>query len=293
MEFMDEQTQDRSSSTAASLWAVLRRPLLAALLAAAALFLAAFYVPAKWMSAISWQLYLDRLSPMFNQPVGWDGRVLLGGIFALAAFAITLFIALLIPSRAAEHAAAADQDRSFSFPDSAISDELMPPIAAHMFEPEREQAEALPARNKLDRHPDDAPRAPISAVRDLPAGGLGPAGDAGVSSPAAISGDPVLVLADLAPEGRTAAGEEPWLQAVEPSGPASPDRSDISLSAMVARLETGFLRRRTVPPAAATIAVPVPDITTPPPRTVADHSVDLALEAALGTLHRMNLRAVG
>lgn len=304
---MGDQIQERFSSTAAPLWALLRRPLLAAFVVAIILFVAAFYIPAKWVSAVSWQLYLDRLSPLFAQPVAWNGRILLGGVTALFVSLITLFIilfaALLKSSRgaagtafvAAAQTAAGEEKQNIcrdDIADSAVSDDCVPEVAAGEIEMDFVPADDLPARNKQDIHPDDAPRAPIRAIRDLPPGGLGPPKEASVALHP--GGEPVLVLADLASKGRIAPGEEPWLQAVEPTGPARPDRSDISLSAMVARLEAGFLRRRANSAPAAIVAVPVPDAETPPPgRTVADHRVDLALEAALGTLHRMNLRAVG
>jgi len=157
-------------------------------------------------------------------------------------------------------------------------------------------AEAAPRRRRADLHPDDPPRPPIRAGRDLPAEGLfpsAPAREDGPDVPVDADADELvdeLVLADLAPVEDMAAGEEPWLQpATADAGPVLPDPADNSLGAMVARLEAGLVRRKE-PQAAATPAIPTPGA---PAAAEQPEEIDFALEAALGTLQRMNRHANG
>jgi hypothetical protein len=94
-----------------------------------------------------------------------------------------------------------------------------------------------------------------------------------------------LMLADVAPA-EPAPGDEPWLQPAEIAAPAIPDPADQSLGAMVARFEAGLARRRDARPE------PLPSAS-----TAANEddmaNIDFALEAALGTLQRLNRQAVG
>ena len=143
----------------------------------------------------------------------------------------------------------------------------------------------MPVRRRADLHPDDLPRAPIRAGRDLPAEGLVPSASAAVDAP---RGDDELILADLAPVEVEEPGTEPWLQPAELARPVMPDPADNSLGAMVARFEAGLSRRR--PVHAAAPAIPTPE------GGAADEGegeIDFALEAALGTLQRMNRQANG
>jgi hypothetical protein len=140
-------------------------------------------------------------------------------------------------------------------------------------------------------HPDDAPRPPIRAGRDLPVGGLGPlvtpvadeAEDLDLPLTDVAEEEDELVLADLAPiDYADDDADAPWLQPAEIARPAMPERLDNSLGAMVARFEAGLAQRRQ----AAALA----------PATAANEDIeqpDFALEAALGTLQRMTRRAVG
>ena len=138
-------------------------------------------------------------------------------------------------------------------------------------------------RRRADFHPDDPPRPPLRAGRDLPAGGLAPFVAAREAEEA-----PEAPLADLAPA-EPDEGDEPWLQPAEFAAPRRADPADRSLGAMVARLEAGLAHRQRVE---APAAPPVPD----EPVAAAGGqggAVDFALEAALGTLQRMNRQVVG
>jgi hypothetical protein len=383
---MDEQllsrgtSSSRSDGPSPSLGAVIWRPLLAAFLVAGLLFAAAFYAPPRLLNTISWHLYLDRVHPVFVLPIGWEGRIALGAVASGLGFFLTFFIGLVAASFAKVTAREEEDSWALQPVDSTVLDEVVAEEPA-AYRPVRFAVaeEDLPARNKLDAHPDDAPRPPLSAERDLPAGGLlskkpveplvwpdlnaqvetalaNPASQAAdqhapaapeviepkaeladlhltqdqeiqaddvadsadkVVAPEAapapeaqaetrqptpestsqgrplrksIAAEAEMILADLAPERFTQPGSEPWLQTVESTGPAKPHPSDMSLSAMLARLESSLRRRKEPVPQAEVMPVPVPDT---PPVTVEDHKVDIALEAALSTLHRMNLRAVG
>lgn len=270
---MDDASETTGANVRGAALRVLRPALPAVIGAAALTFLFAAVMPLAWVAGISWNLYLDRLSDLFVPPVGNGGRLAMAlGMAAIAAL-LAGFIALLVakpeaspfrlPRRRARRAAAESDD--------------------------------VPVRRRADLHPDDLPRAPIRAGRDLPAEGLGPATVAAEpeavadSSPAGREwhDEDELVLADLAPLDIEEPGSEPWLQPAELSGPALPDPADNSLGAMVARFEAGLARRRHEQ--AATPAIPVPAT----PAAEGGGDVDFALEAALGTLQRMNRQAHG
>lgn len=279
---MNDFSQSRGTIAWGALLRVLRPAVPAVIGAAALAFLFAAVMPAAWVTTISWNLYLDRLSDLFLPPIGNGGR--LGLAFGMAAIAaIVGGLAALIIAQP-EAAGLASLRRRIQ----RVADEA--------------DADILP-RRRVDQHPDDPPRPPIRAGRDLPAEGLMPQaadrpmddGKAYDLSFAALAegaegGEGELILADLAPDDMLLAGEEPWLQPVEATGPALPDPADNSLGAMVARFEAGLSRRRETP-APQTAAVPVPasaaaDVEDEP-------QVDFALEAALSTLSRMTRQAVG
>lgn len=267
---MDDYSEaPKTSRTGAVLRAL--GPALPAVIGAAALtFLFAAVMPMAWVAGISWNLYLDRLSDFFVPPVGNAARLSLALGMAAVAALIAGFIALLI----------AEPEQAGLI---ALGRRLKPRRAAA-------QDDAPVRRRRADVHPDDPPRPPIRAGRDLPAQGLGPvvaAPDHAVPATAyAFEAEDELILADLAPVEVEEAGAEPWLQPVDRAGPAMPDPTDNSLGAMVARLEAGLARRRPV----ATSAIPVPEAA---PEAEGDGEIDFALEAALGTLQRMNRSPAG
>lgn len=317
------------------LWSAFRRVAFWPSCAALLLFIAFFYWPESWMASTAWHLYLDRLHPLFTMPASLSARAWMGGAAAIFLFLLLCFFALLIPRRRSvprlsSHAEATSA-WGMSIVDQAVLDDLIAQQgngrvdgaaapdsavdrASDVSGAERPHGDT-PPRNRWDRHPDDAPRAPISAERELPAGGLDgtrtddAAQTSGADAALAFSGASwdALLSDDLpaddaplmpkAPQAEqippTAPSEpDPWLQSVDQAGPAAPAADDVSLSALVARLEARLARRRRpiAPLVADGPAMPAPK---PPPMTVADHQIDLALEAALGTLQRMNLRAVG
>lgn len=274
----DESEAPKTSRRVAVIHAL--RPALPAVIGAAALtFLFAAVMPMAWVAGISWNLYLDRLSDLFVPPVGNGGRLALALGMASVAALIAGFVALLIAEP--EQSGLAALGRRIR---RRNSDEYA-----------EERDDYVPVRRRADLHPDDPPRPPIRAVRDLPPLGLGPvtaAAPEAVLEPAVSpavdrQGEDELILADLAPLDIDEVGTEPWLQPVERSGPALPDPADTSLGAMVARLEAGIARRRQ--PSAATPAIPVP---AGPDEPEGEPEIDFALEAALSTLQRMN-RQVG
>lgn len=238
------------------------RPAVPAVIGAAALtFLFAAVMPLAWVTGISWNLYLDRLSPLFEPPVGNGGRLAL----ALGMAAVAALIAGLVALALAR-------------PD-AVSPRLRRGARA---EAEAGLDNVLP-RRRADFHPDDPPRPPLRAGRDLPAGGLAPFGAAREAEQL-----PEAPVADLAPA-EPAEGDEPWLQPAELAMPRRADSLDRSLGAMVARLEAGLARRQRVeePP-----QPPVPDESVAATERPGG-AVDFALEAALGTLQRMNRQVAG
>ena len=274
----DESEAPKTSRRVAVIHAL--RPALPAVIGAAALtFLFAAVMPMAWVAGISWNLYLDRLSDLFVPPVGNGGRLALALGMASVAALIAGFVALLIAEP--EQSGLAALGRRIR---RRNSDEYA-----------EERDDYVPVRRRADLHPDEPPRPPIRAGRDLPPLGLGPvtaAAPEAVLEPAVSpavdrQGEDELILAVLAPLDIDEVGTEPWLQPVERSGPALPDPADTSLGAMVARLEAGIARRRQ--PSAATPAIPVP---AGPVEPEGEPEIDFALEAALSTLQRMN-RQVG
>jgi hypothetical protein len=268
MEFMDEGSERSGNGRWMAVWGVLRPSVPAVIGAAALTFLFAAVMPVAWVAGISWNLYLDRLSDFFLPPVGNAARLILALAMAAVAALIAGFIALIV-AQPEESGLAALRRRAKRR--SAGDDDV-------------------PVRRRADLHPDDLPRAPIRAGRDLPAEGL---------VPSVVTAEPVvdaadwpiddeLILADLAPLDLDEPGAEPWLQPVEIAGPALPDPADNSLGAMVARLEAGLSRRRQ--PQAAAPAIPVPGT---PQDQGGEEEIDFALEAALSTLQRMNRQANG
>ncbi|WP_447757052.1 hypothetical protein [Sphingopyxis fribergensis] len=280
---MDETSENSGKAVWAALLRVLRPAMPAVIGAAALTFLFAAVMPMSWVAGIGWNLYLDRLSDFFVPPIGNAGRLVLAlGMSAVAAVFAGL-VALLIAK-----------------PEAAGLTSLRRRIRPSVDVAGDDDGEEVLTRRRrrVDLHPDDAPRPPIRAGRDLPAGGLGPLNRNPVEEPVAFDpwpGEPdaeeadELVLADLAPE-EVVAGDEPWLQPAEMTGPAIPDPADNSLGAMVARFEAGLGRRRHAPDArAATAAIPVPEDA----GRGNEPEVDFALEAALGTLQRMTRQSVG
>lgn len=290
---------DASEKTGKALWtALLRglRPAVPAVIGAAALtFLFAAVMPLAWVAGISWNLYLDRLSDLFLPPIGNGGRLAMAlGMAAIAAVVAGIIALMIAEPEATGVASLRRRIRRRSEVD--------------------EDTDEVLRRRRVDLHPDDPPRPPIRAGRDLPAAGLGPVGvhdaatapddeaafdlsfaERAVEEPAddfpAGDGDE-LVLAERAPEPAAyeATGDEPWLQPAELAPPIMPDPADKSLGAMVARFEAGLARRRQ--PFAEPVAAPGATVTG---AATADEEpeVDFALEAALGTLQRMNRSAVG
>ena len=226
-------------------------------------------------------LYLDRLSDLFVPPVGNGARLAMAlGMAAIAAL-IAGIVALLIAQPEAAGLGSRRRRR------------VRRPV-------EVDAAEVLP-RRRADLHPDDPPRPPIRAGRDLPAEGLAPAApvaaededefDLSFAELAEYEEDE-LVLADLAPAEVEMTGDEPWLQPAELVGQAMPDPADRSLGAMVQRFEAGLAHRRHEQ--AATAAIPMPATpATPAANEDRDPQVDFALEAALGTLQRLNRQSAG
>ncbi len=269
---MDETSENRLTKTAGA-WLRALQPAIPALIGAAALtFLFAALMPFAWVSAISWNLYLDRLSDLFVPPIGNGGRLALALGMAAVASLIAGFVALLIAK-----------------PEAAGLSSLRNPF--------RRRAEAAdadapaPTRRRVDVHPDDPPRPPLRAGRDLPAGGLDgfdtTRPEPLLADGAAGEDEAELVLADLAPEEDFGA-DAPWLQPAEITMPApAPDPADKSLGAMVARFEAGLARRRQM--AIAQVALPG----TGEAMREEEPEVDFALEAALGTLQRMTRQSAG
>lgn len=268
---MEETSENRARDIATALLRALQPAIPAVIGAAALTFLFAAVMPFSWVAGISWNLYLDRLSDLFVPPIGNGGRLALA--FGMAAIAAVLagLVALLIAKPEAAGLSSL-RDRFRRTPAEASDDE---PVLT---------------RRRVDLHPDDPPRPPIRAGRDLPAGGLGAIGggviDPVVDEPDVEAADE-LVLADLAPEDEFD-GDAPWLQPAEMTAPPPlPDPADKSLGAMVARFEAGLSRRRQ--DAVAKAAIPASDSVALEP----EPEVDFALEAALSTLQRMNRQSVG
>jgi len=275
---MEVTSENRAKGIATTLLRALQPAIPAVIGAAALTFLFAAVMPFSWVAGISWNLYLDRLSDLFVQPIGNGGR--LGLAFAMSAFAALIagLVAVLIAK-----------------PEAAGLSSLRDRFRRTSHDVERDDSEEiLTRRRRVDLHPDDPPRPPIRAGRDLPAGGLDGSAIAEPGAPGLWLGeadveaddDDELVLADLAPE-EEFDGDAPWLQPAKmTSPPPMPDPADKSLGAMVARFEAGLTRRRPVAPA-STAAIPMPDEVTPE-----NEPLDFALEAALSTLQRMTRQSV-
>jgi len=277
---MDETSENRTKAMATALLRALQPAIPAVIGAAALTFLFAAVMPFSWVAGISWNLYLDRLSDLFVQPIGNGGRLALAlGMSAIAAV-IAGFVAVLIAK-----------------PEAAGLSSLRERFRRTSHEVENDDSEEfLTRRRRVDLHPDDPPRPPIRAGRDLPAGGLDGSAIAEPVAPglwlgeAEVKADEVdeLVLADLAPE-EEFDGNAPWLQPAEMTAPPPmPDPADKSLDAMVARFEAGLARRRQAAPV-STAAIPMSDAVEPE----SEPEVDFALEAALSTLQRMTRQSVG
>lgn len=281
LDTMDETSENRTKAIATALLRALQPAIPAVIGAAALTFLFAAVMPFSWVAGISWNLYLDRLSDLFVQPIGNGGRLALAlGMSAIAAV-IAGFVAVLIAK-----------------PEAAGLSSLRERFRRTSQEVESDDSEEiLTRRRRVDQHPDDPPRPPIRAGRDLPAGGLDGSAIAEPVAPGLWLGEAEadvepadeLVLADLAPE-EEFDGDAPWLQPAEMTSPPPPmpDPADKSLDAMVARFEAGLARRRQAAPISAA-AIPVPGAVAPE----SEPEVDFALEAALSTLQRMTRQSAG
>ena len=275
---MDETRENRTTVTATALLRALQPAIPAVIGAAALTFLFAAVMPFSWVAGISWNLYLDRLSDFFLPPIGNGGRLALAlGMSAVAAVIAGLVALLIAKPEAAGLSSLRDRFRRTS----------------HDVESD-DSEEILTRRRRIDLHPDDPPRPPIRAGRDLPAGGLDGSAIVEAGAPGSwpsesepVVADDELVLADLAPE-EEFDGDAPWLQPAEITAPLMPDPADKSLGAMVARFEAGLTRRRQTTPA-STAAIPVPEGA----EAESEPEVDFALEAALSTLQRMTRQSVG
>src|SRR3546814_11266427 len=96
MRISDWSSDVCSSDLATALLRALQPAIPAVIGAAALTFLFAALMPFSWVAAISWNLYLDRLSDLFVPPIGNGGRLALAlGMSAVAA-AIAGLVALLI-----------------------------------------------------------------------------------------------------------------------------------------------------------------------------------------------------
>lgn len=291
---MDETSDNhRKTATAALLRAL--RPAMPAVIGAAALtLLFAAVMPMSWVAGIGWNLYLDRLSDFFLPPLGNAARLLLAFGMAAIASVVAGLTALLIATPDAAGLSALR--RRFQRASDTDADDADTDFSAR--------------RRRVDLHPDDPPRPPIRAGRDLPVGGLGPLSAAVADDVAdgeaeaeadlwlgefAEQNADELVLADLATDEAAPTGDEPWLQPAEMTAAAlraAPmlTPTDNSLGAMVARLEAGLSRRRQATDASATpAAIPAAEGAT----EAGEPEVDFALEAALSTLQRMTRQSIG
>src|SRR3546814_16299720 len=74
---MDNEIGSRRTRMAIAVMRALRPAVPAVIGAAALTILFAAVMPLAWVTGISWTLYLDRLSPLFEPPVGTGGRLAL------------------------------------------------------------------------------------------------------------------------------------------------------------------------------------------------------------------------
>lgn len=275
------------------------RPAAPAALATVALtFLFGAVMPTTWVRGLAWNLYLDRLSSLFVPPVGDAGRLALAIGMAMLAGLLAVLVALAMIK-----------------PDVQNKGSMNRRIAVRNKD-QGDEGDAL-LRRRADRHPDDAPRPPIRAARDLPAGGLGPtlgrdlpdrvaddrADDHKDAENSELKTDKVatdlsdltlaeladddkepFVLGDLAPPED---GSSAPLSASAGHGAVGPAENSASLGAMVARFESGMERRRKIRDggSARNLATEAANEDDEPP-------IDFALEAALSTLQRMARSAV-
>ena len=271
---MDEEQEKPGRETLTALWQGVRPAMPAVIGAGALTFLFAAVMPLAWVAGISWNLYLDRLSDFFVPPVGNAGRLALAIGMAMIAALLAGLVALLVAK-----------------PVVRGNGQFHRRVSSRA--KRQAEAEAVPPRRRADMHPDDAPRPPIRAGRDLPVGGLGPlvapatiddADDLDLALVDIAGPEDELVLADLAPIDYAADdADAPWLQPAEIKRPAMPERVDNSLGAMVARFEAGLAQRRQAAAAQPAVVAANEDVAQP----------DFALEAALSTLQRMTRVAVG
>lgn len=264
------------------------RPALPAALGAVALtFLFAAVMPMAWVRGLSWNLYLDRLSPVFLPPVEDSGRLALAIAMALVAGLLAVLVALALAKPGVQGNAAMNRR-----------------IAARA---RKQDGDSYPLpRRAADRHPDDSPRPPISAARDLPAEGLGPIFvKASVDPVETEAGDLPFVNREIMGD-ETAEEDDDYLELtldaqtsddnmMVENVDASPVFEDAgafenpaSLGAMVARFETGMARRRQIRDGGEH-----PTMTAKAANEDEEPEIDFALEAALSTLQRMNRTAIG
>ncbi len=243
--------------------------------ALAALFAAA--TPTEWIAAAGWHLYLDQLSPLFAAPVGNGGRaafaVLVGGLVAVVALIAGL---LLLPREAKGNQVMTERvaGRAKRAVHRADDDAALDP------------ADRMPALRRADAHPDAPPRAPIRAAVDLPVGGLdGAAFEPDVLHLDAVAAEPAAEMPLAGASEADAPLDLGSFAEPLPSETAPPPVVDDSLAGLVARFEAGLARRRANQVDAASDGAAI--------QTGAPPVADLALEAALNTLHRMTARHAG
>ena len=270
---MDAVSAERPmGGTAARVLRGLRPTLPAALGAFAVALAAGLLMPMAWLSAICWNLYLDTIHPIFMEPLGNAARLGVGlglGVIAMLA-AAAVVLALATPAAQQWLARFRRSPRADDFSEFAAQADAPPTFAR---------------RRSADIHPDAPPVAPINALRDLPAAGLGPTPvDVPADDPADIIAAPVADGANDDALDLVEFADEPVAEGVEAvvhdEAGALPAVIDTSLGGMVARLEAGLVRQRVTATATDNDAEPVP-------------AIDFALEAALSTLQRMNKAAVG
>ena len=236
--------------------AALRPALPAAVAAFALTFLAAWAIPMDWLSAICWQLYLDTLHPIFVEPLGNATRFALGLGAGLVAALLAMLVALALTTTELR---TLWQSRRTVAREGAGDADARP---------------AFVRPRRADDHPDAPPVAPLNALRDLPPEGLVP--DAAAPP---LSAPPLLAVFE------SELLELAITDSVAPAEPL-PDPADMSLGAMVARFEAGLERRRGRSAGMMTANPANED-------QDEDPVIDVALEAALSTLRRMNQSAVG
>ncbi len=286
-----------------------------AAIGAAALCLVGLLVPIAWLETISFQLYLDLLTPAAAPPLGTTARI-------IAALALALFGGVLGYALA----------KAFGV---VPSDHGLADLVARFRGARAEDEADAPDLRAVDRHPDAPARRPFSAARDIeaveedgrwrplsthgdeedgellldaafvPAEEETAAQDAPIAAAGPRDAEPLssfipIEAYDLAPPSpddweRDAAVEaaptivpDPAEPAPRPrAAPAPLDLSAARLDELIARLESGLTRRAAGAPAPAEAEAPLAVDAGDP---AFPH--DPALAAALSTLRKMNLRAV-